>query len=103
MFVEDIERSRRLVDGNEFLSALQSQHQYRHLYERAEEIRARRQILPMGRTLRTFSGFVWGGGGILADVPGHPGRSSSGARTLGAFTVGKHRSEITRQAGTYKA
>ena len=42
------------------------------LYKHAEATKARRQMLPMGHTLRTFSGFVWGGGGILADVPGHP-------------------------------
>lgn len=56
MFVQDIERGLRLFDGNEFLRSLgYSQQNVAILTESRMH------------TLRTFSGLICGGGGMLGD------------------------------------
>ena len=72
MFVKDVERGRRLAHGDELLRSLRrhkSVHGKLQLIDRLSGFAAIDQIISLvARTLRTFSGFVCGGGGMLGKL-----------------------------------
>lgn len=66
MLVEDGQGGGRLTDGNEFLSPL---FPHNIVSISALKVEDGGQPRRRGPTLRTFSGLIWGGGGMVGKLP----------------------------------